>query len=353
MPTRFHHRPSHLWFVTILALSALLAACGSQPVNPTSSAEATQTALDATPSPSPVPSATSAPDLAVLVAGEQSDAAQTQMLHTAVQNLAQKDGLEFELRQGISAGDMGPNWKIVVALPPDPGLEALAASATGTQFVAIGISGLKPAGNLSVIGPQGWSEDQQAFLAGTIAAVTTTDWRTGVITRQDVPLSDTIQQAFTNGAYYFCGLCNPSAPPFVHYPEYVQIPAGAGQADQQAAVDELVKQGVLTIYVPPQIASQELLSYAVQAKVNLIGGETPPDDVRPHWLATVRADPASALSNLWPDLLAGKGGASLPMPIVMTDIQSDLFSPGRQRVAQQTLDDLIGGWILPGTAPDQ
>jgi len=54
------------------------------------------------------------------------------------------------------------------------------------------------------------------------------------------------------------------------------------------------------------------------------------------------------VEQLWPDLVSGQGGITLPAPIVITDRNEALFSPGRQRIVDETLADLQAGYIATG-----
>ena len=235
----------------------------------------------------------------------------------------------------------------MVVLPPDPGLADLAKNSPKIQFVAIGIPGLQPSANLSLIGPQGFQPDQQAFMAGYLAAIITDDWRVGLLTLAGNPTSLVEEDAFTNGVRFFCGLCRPAHPPYVAYPQVSELTSTGDSTGWQSSVDGLIQNGVTTVYISPEISSSDLLTYLIKSNVDLIGGQTPPNTVLPLWIATILPDPTSALSQLWPDLIAGKGGVQVPMPIKLTDTSSGLLNPARQRLVNTTLDDLVNGFIQP------
>jgi hypothetical protein len=63
---------------------------------------------------------------------------------------------------------------------------------------------------------------------------------------------------------------------------------------------------------------------------------------------TIRSDEIKAIQNAWPDLLAGKGGHSVPAPLGIWDVNPANLSAGRQRLVQQTLDELTAGQIFTG-----
>ena len=240
---------------------------------------------------------------------------------------------------------------MVVSLPPDPGLANLAAAAPHTQFVAVGMPGVQPAKNLFVVGAQGARPDRQGFLAGDIAASITPDWRIGVINREDTGAGKAARQGFFNGATYYCGLCRSAYPPFYPYPLYVELPAQASQAEQQAAADYMIDHAAKTVYVYPGAGDEALLEYLAQKGVNLIGGANPPQAAESLWVASIQPDLLKAVRDLWPRLLKGEPGASVDVPLAITNANPALFSPGRQRLAQTTLDDLLAGFIDTGVDP--
>ena len=154
--------------------------------------------------------------LTILVLPADMPRANSDQYQTLVYDLAQANGMRFQVRNVLTPADVafeGPALKIVIVLPPDPGLDALAAAAPGVQFLAIGIPGLAAAPNLSSIGAAGLPVDQQAFLAGYIAGMVAPEWRVGILSQKDTPGGDAAVTAFTNGYHFYCGYCfNPNFP---------------------------------------------------------------------------------------------------------------------------------------------
>jgi hypothetical protein len=298
-----------------------------------------------------LPTATQTPPRVILVAPPQADGDIKLDLRSALTEMAAAAGFGLLEQTSLSTADLDESTRIVIVLPPFSDLNSLLARAEHTQFVAVGISGLPAAANLTVIGASGFRPDQQAFLAGYMAAITSQDWRAGALTDPS-PEGQTASSAFENGVRFFCGLCKPSFPPFFTYPQTFQVAVPADKESWTAAADQLVGRGVQVVYVAPGISSPDLLQYLMDAELNLIGGMPPPYVLRSNWIATVRADPVQALRKLWNDLLAGKGGQQIPMPLVFTDTESGLLSAARQRLVQETLDKLVLGTINPNNVPE-
>jgi hypothetical protein len=265
--------------------------------------------------------------------------------------LAGQAGFSFDTAQSLTPAEITPELRIVVALPPDPGLTDLATGAPGTKFLSVGIPVEAQLSNVQVVSLEADRPDQQGFIAGYLASVVTTDWRVGVISPSDTSQGQAARQGFLNGVVYFCGLCRPAYPPFVQYPLAADLPSGASQAEAQAAADQLISQGVQTVYVFPGAGDQALLEYLAQNGVNLIGGETPPESVKPHWIATIQSDWLAGVEEAWKGLLADQPPEAPIGALSITDRNDALFSPGRQRLVEQTLSELLAGYIDPGVTP--
>jgi hypothetical protein len=285
----------------------------------------------------------------ILLAPPDANEALMDNMETAIADLAENRDLVWEAVSVLSEGELDPTVRLVVSLAPDQGMAELASSAPHVQFLAVGIAGLAPSANLSVIGPEGERPDQTGFMAGFLAAVVTPDWRVGVISL-DTTAGRAARLGFINGVRYFCGQCRPVYPPYLQYP----IEASLVSVDEpwQSVVDELLQGSVQTVYVFPQVGSDSMLTYLTEHGATLIGSEGRKEGVGSERLGVViYSDPATALRAMWDDLLAGEGGKSMPMPLSIEVFNPELFTPGRQRLAEEILQDLIDGYIDTAVNP--
>lgn len=352
------NRPSrfNLLFVTILTLfgilGLLLGACGSPriapEITPTDDERAT---LTPEPTPTLFPTVTPSLPRVILLASQETDTELLSSIEALISELVTEGEFVVETRTTLSSEEMDASFRMVIGFPPDQGLEVLAESAEEVQFLGVGIPGLSPSDNLSVIGPMGFRSDQLGFLAGYISAVITQDWRVGVIGRSDTTTGQAGMNGFMKGARYFCGTCWPVFPPYVKYPIQVGLSEFEIQNAWQEAVDTLIEAAVHTVYVSPEIEDPHLFSALAESGMLLIGGSRPSDELLTNWVVTLRADPAEAVRDLWANLLGGQGGASVPIPIFILDANPDLFSYGRQRLAEAILKELQEGFIDTGINP--
>ena len=77
----------------------------------------------------------------------------------------------------------------------------------------------------------------------------------------------------------------------------------------------------------------------------------PPPGLEDNWVASLRSEPNTAYADYIPRLLNGEAGLEIVLPIGIQDRNDQLFGLGRQRLAEETLADLLGGFILPGDLP--
>jgi hypothetical protein len=344
-----------LVFYILFAISLFLTAFGCKanpPVEPAVSPlpEITAT-LSLAPTDTIQPTATQAPPRALLISPPVSDITDLEALQSKLKELASQDGLLLEDREQVNEADLGKNVRLVVVLAPDPGVQNLAQVYPDVQFLALGISGLDTAPNVSLIGDGGQRPDQQGFLVGYLAAVITQDWRVGALSLAGTPAENAARLGFVNGTIFYCGLCRPAYPPFLQYPVTIEMTPGAGQAEQQTIVDSLVASAVQTVYVSPGASDPALLDLLAQADINIIGSIPQPEGLADRWVATLRVDMISAVEQIWPKLIAGEGGVRLDIPLVLSDRNDTLFSPGRQGLVEKFMADLAAGFIDTGVDP--
>lgn len=328
----------------VIVALCLLSACslGKQP-EPT----AAPTAL-----PLPTDTATPPPStpLAILLLPADVNQATADAYQKEVYELAQGSGMRFQVRNSLNPQEMEPGLKIVVALPPDPGVAALAAAAPGVQFLAIGIPGINAGSNISVLG-SGSQMDIPAFVAGYTAAMISDDHHIGMLLPRGNSTAQSAAGAFANGMAYYCGLCQPFYYLPYGFPLFQDIPTDELKARYPAYADILIVQHkVDTIFLYPDIVAKELTDYLSQTGTYMMGVSTP--NPKPGtWIMTIQPDEVKAIQKAWPDLLAGKGGQSVQSPLGLADVDPAVVSPGKQRLVQQVLDDLLSGRIATGVNP--
>ena len=347
LPLRLYFRYSTTAFL-LICLGLLLSACGI--VIPTGKPTLTPSpspTVTVTPTPTLTPSPTPLPPMAVLLAAPGSDQAQVRSLQTSLNDIITRSGLHWLVRQRLTTDDLIPQLRLVVVVPPDPGLASLVTTAPDTQFLALGIPGLEASSNLTTIGAEGGRPDQQGFIAGVIAAMLSEDWRVGVISLSDTIEGRAARSGFLNGVVYFCGLCRPAHPPFYTYPLIIELPSTATSVEWQEAANYMVDHNAVSVYVYPQAGDEAMLSILATAKINIISSGAPAQAAQSSWVVSLTTNPLPLIQNQVEGLLNGsiRGGQSLVVPIQFTQINPALFSPGKQRLAGQILSDLQAGFI--------
>ena len=328
--------------IFLIALSMMVNACGA----------VGESAVTSTPIPTDTPivpptlTATPTIPLAVLVIPADLDPDTSNLYQKTVYDLAQASGFRFQVRNTLTPADTEPGLKVVIVLPPDPGIASLAAAVPDVQFLAINIPDVTPGANISVLGNNSQS-DISAFLAGYTAALITDDYRIGMMIPKDNADAIRALNAFANGMKFYCGVCRPLYYFQWAFPQYIEIGAEEDPANYDAYADILMLQyKVSTIYLYPDIATTDLMTYIGTTGTSMIGTKTP-EEQPAGWVMTIQPDVIKAIQNAWPNLIDGQGGITVQSPLGLADIDPTLLSPGKQRLVEQTLRDLQAGRISP------
>jgi hypothetical protein len=344
------HNKTHLFLVFLAIFLGIwgLVVTGCQGNRTVSSPTPSRTGVVAPtnlPTPTEIPTATPQPPLALLIAPPGVDSSLVDQVKALLTELSTQSNLEFQTRAAISKEDLSSNLRLVVVLGTNPGLIDLAGAAPTVQFLGIGLPGVKPTQNVSLVSSWSNKPDQLGFLAGFLAAVVTPDWRVGILIPKDSPDGNKAQQGFIKGVTYYCGLCRPAYPPFNEYPIYIQSQPKESSENQAAIVNLLIQQEVQTVYVFPGAGDETLFERLAQQGINLIGGIAPAAVVQDHWLASFEPDYLSAIRSAWSKLINGQGNLTIDAPLLITHINSLLFSVGRQRLVEELLVNLQKGVV--------
>jgi hypothetical protein len=350
---RFQNIHTLLIALIIISADLFLASCIRSPQT------ATPTPIELVVSPTPtqtvVPSETPQPALVVLLAPPSSDPILTENLQNTLSDLTTQAGLRFQVMPNLSEADITTqNIQLVFALPPDPELGVIAPAAPQTQFVAIGITGLQPGENISIIGSTSSRPDQAGFLAGVIGAVTTNDFRVGVIYPVETAVGKAARRGFAKGVSYYCGLCQPVHPPYPpsNFPLFYELPVPSSQTDWEAAVVYFNEWQAKTVYITPDLTDPGLSEYLANAGFMIISHDIPGESRKDRWIASIGGgDPIQAIETHWADFLSGKGGLSIELPLGLSYVNETIISPGKRQFFDSVLSDLLADFLDTGVDP--
>ena len=336
-----------LRFVILFGVMIIVVgACGNG-VDPsaTSAAISTETLT-------PLPGFTSTPTipLAVLIVPADLDPDTSNLYQKTVYDLTQQSGYRFQVRNTFTTVDLEPGLQVVIAVSTDPGIAELAAAAPQVQFLAISIPNIAVGGNVSVLANNSQS-DIAAFLAGYTAALITNDYRIGMLIPRDNGDAIRALNAYASGMVYYCGSCRQVYFRSWAFPQYLDIGADEDKNNYDAYADILMSRyDVGTIYLYPDIYTEDLANYIGTTGTYMIGTISP--EQRPAgWVMTIQPDVNKAIQNAWPNLISGQGGVTVQSPLGLADVDPSLLTPGKQRLVEQTLNDLQAGLISTGATP--
>lgn len=330
----------------LVALVLSLVACNG--ATPSATDAATEAPDHPTATTQPTPEPTAEPAKIILVSDAAASAVDVQNAEARLTALAAQENLTLVKAETLSAADLTAAVKIVVWLGAASGIAELAAGAPQVQFAAITASDLEPAANLSILHTR---PEDVIFIAGYISTLIAPDWRGAGLLPSDGPLGDQAQTVFTNGGRFFCGRCAPAYAPVVLFPLSAALPSGSPASSWQAAFDELNANVIEVLYVGDVAANAEVLAGLKELGITLLGSLTPAEELQPNWAVTVQMDGIAPLETLWPALVAGESGQRLEVPVTLSDINPDKFSPGRQELVEAMIADLQNGLVNPFSVP--
>jgi hypothetical protein len=297
--------------------------------------------------PTPLPTPTPLPARAILIAPNGTEPTLLSEAQALLTELATSSKLLFETRTGIASKEITSDVKILVFLTHPDNLGTLSNSAPRTQFAVLSDLSWNPGSNVTIIRRQA---ETITFMAGFISVNLENNFRGGAL----ISASDTLSQdVFANGGHFFCGLCSPSIPPYIKYPQIATQPEGSSAAAWQAAFDQLYINGVRVLYVAPEAYSPELFTYLAGKGIILYGSQPPLEEARPQWAVTLLVDGLAPLREIWPDLLAGKGGKIVYGGIRFTDVQPAIITQGKLDYFQKLVGRMRAGLLNPLTIPAQ
>jgi len=290
----------------------------------------------------------------ILIASSADDPSLVSQLNTELGTLATQAGLTLEQRDNLQTSDLNGEIRVVVFTSNPSNLNDLVGSVTHIQFVVISDQDISPTANLTVIRLH---EEFSMFMAGYIAEMLSTDWRAAGLIPADIPQSNLLQQAFQNGGRYWCGTCSENYPPYADFPLIAALPAATDANTWKSAVDQLETNRIYTMVawdlanVPEVMQSISGLNVLTEQGVFihpiLLGNEVPPEALRPSWAVTLLPDVSTSIQAAWADLMTGTGGRLYPAGVKMTEINESLFGVGKQRLADETIQELVQGLIIP------
>lgn len=339
--------------IAILLLTLVTAACAPSAGGPSPTEADDPTPADPQATAVPAATATALPPAVVLVASEFEGAALTAPLSDTLQALASDSGLRFVqlTPEQVPASLPEPLALLVTVQPAGELIERLrAAEIEPGRLVAIA-PGEELEIHATVIGRTGPRPDQEAFLAGYSAAVLSNNYRVAVISAEGASPPGSAS-AFIAGARYYCGLCRAAYPPFADYPASVRLNSPPDEAGAAGATQQLQEIDIRSVYLAPGLENGPLPAAIAAAEINLLARQRPQGFPQERWLASIRPAPEQAVRTYWQQLIAGEAPDQIPLPLAVSDRNSQLFTDARFRLVEEVLQDLVDGYIDTGvTAP--
>ncbi|MDD2521911.1 MAG: hypothetical protein PHW11_03690 [Anaerolineaceae bacterium] len=262
----------------------------------------------------------------------------------------QSNNLTFEKHESITAEQVTPSVKILVTTADAAQIESMNQQLPDLKILAVDVSGLTPGLlNVHAINSEGGTAEQRAFLAGYALALTTPDYRVGVLTLGSDDLGNRTRDSFVVGVRYYCGLCKPQYPPFVsqpYYPFTAEVPNPADPNSWQTAADSLLGLGVTAIFVQPEISSPDLMTYLASRSITVIGVEGQAGlEVAGRVVGVLGSDLYTSVETAVSGLLAGEDIGASTGSLELKQVNPELMSDGKRILFERIREELLNGLI--------
>lgn len=318
--------------ISILVLF-FLSACQSAGTEATPSLAA-QIPTDTLPASSPTP-----PPQLLYLLDPQSAASQSDHIQAALSLYADAHSLDFLELDSIESISANTPLIALIAMGDFPQLADFASANPQAKIIVLAESSQGDAPNVFFLSENQKQAEIAAFLLGYAAALSTDDWRVGVLYAQDELLH---ANAFVAGAEYFCGACGPVAPPYNNYPQSASVADAANWLPQ---AQELINQGVRTIYLSPALERPEIQQYFAERSISLLGTTAPDAGIASQWLLTISPLAQSQITDQIIAVLEGQFVESSPDSVTFSNVNASVLSEARILLLQETLVQIEVGLI--------
>ena len=189
------------------------------------------------------------------------------------------------------------------------------------------------------------------FLAGLATTSNAYDWRSaGLIPNDSLLWGTHAEEAYLNGAHYFCGNCMPAQAPYVSFPLVIALPADSSPDSWSSQFDEAQKNFIYTAFLSGEAISDTLLQKLISLNVQLLGVTEPPAGAEGNWLASINFDWAETLRQIMLRSDAGEKQGTIAVILSITPGElTESFSEGKTNTLRRAYADLISGILSPYT----
>ncbi len=272
-----------------------------------------------------------------------------QIIQPWLDQKAAANNLTLEVRSPTEVNNPPENLQLAIFSNADPQTTDWSSRFSNLSLIILNDETTPASQRVSVIRP---SRVQQAFIAGFIATLVASDFRSGAMINQSDPLTSQLEDGFKNGGRYLCGRCAPVFAPIVLFPLTTAFDPTSDPQSWMASFDSLHQNRLETIYLSdPALLQPTLLDHITRQNVAILSILPAPEEYRNQWIATLQPDWITPLENAWQNWQNGGEGAVWQAGTQITDINPERLTEGKLELSRKTLRELEEGWIYPLSVP--
>lgn len=346
----FPKKTLHFVFLAALLVAGIiLTACNANPPNSQTPLPAQTEAVTAAPQITvEQPSSTPPPAQVWLVVPEGAESIAEQITPWLEQK-ATSQNLVLEIHPPADLNNPPANLRLAIFAAPDAQTSNWTDRFPDAGLIILNDDSSEASQNVSVIRS---APIQQAFIAGFITTLVAPDFRSAALFNQNDPRLNQLQDSFQNGGRYLCGRCTPVFAPIVFFPLTGTFNPAGGAPGWITSFDALHQNRLETLFLSdPVLLDPQFLETISGQNVAFVTTQTPPEEWRSQWIATLEIDLLSALEKAWENWQNGGAGASWQAGVRIADYNPDRLTEGKLNLTLKTLKELEDGWIYPLSIP--
>jgi len=255
----------------------------------------------------------------------------------------------YEIQMGEALPDDGGEFTHLVLFNPAPEIIQNISNVKTAHIIIVGNQIEEDPGHSTSFVQ--YSGGDQFFIAGTLAAIISDDWRIAGLFPDETSHETSIAQVFKNGVLYICGRCTPVYGPIVSFPVTASLSEAESQEITLSAYKNLAANRINTIYIPSNYLFSELVLLLHQNKIRIISDQILNGE-QADWVDyAVIFDLTEAIMKAIKNPASDDQHTVFPVDFKIISNNEYEISPGKLDYLNQIIMDIGNGYIFPYSVP--
>ncbi len=277
----------------------------------------------------------------VIVSMNPNNVAEMENIQTLLQTYASSHNLTLQVTESIDTVEIDKVALVYLSQPAENWID-MANQNPQVKFIIQSQNVLDlPENAFQILAPK----DELVFAAGYLSAIISEDWRTGAIVTDENLAGDSIENLFSNGVRFLCGLCAPVNGPIVFFPTVAVTNAQSDAAALSLAYGEIANTRLNVIYISPEFINIDFVTALKQNGLTVISQKSGDSDKGDLLDISIGYDIPAAINFLLASNLDGQ--IQTQKAAIEIKSQGNKITAGKKDYLNIFLTDLQEGFISP------